>query len=194
MHATAPFIAVPEPTAAQKDAGIWELAEICLQQTAMALQEARVATPLEISQAIGRTREEHASQRPSDLLEVLARVQGHDEEHLAPVILNLGDSVACTLTPYAPYVPFAGKLIAPSAFYESFDQIHRTARVLLAPVIFAEDTDAIGIASVNPVAAALLAEEIRTTVIKRFGIRAFITVARLDYESWTFLSRKHFEL
>lgn len=194
MHATAPFISAEEPTASHKEAGIWEFAEICLQQTAMAVQEARVATPLEISQAIARTREEHANQRPSDLLEVLARVQGHEEEHLGPVVLSLGDNVASTLTPYAAYIPFAGKLIAPSAFYESFDQIHRLGRVLLTPVIFAEDTDAIGIASVNPVAAALLAEEIKITVMKRFGIRAFITVARLDYESWTFLTRKHFEL
>jgi len=194
MPATAPFIAHPEPASSQKDAGIWELAEICLQQTAMALQEARVATPLEISQAIARTREDHANRRPGDLLEVLARVQGYDEEHIGPVVLALGDNVASTLTPYAPYIPFAGKLIAPSAFYESFDQIHNTARVLLTPVIYAEDTDSIGIASVNPVAAALLAEEIKATVMKRFGIRAFITVARLDYESWTFLTRKHFEL
>ena len=61
-------------------------------------------------------------------------------------------------------------------------------------MIYAEDTDAIGTASANPVASAILAEEIRSTVFKRFGIRPFVTAARLDYESWTFLSRKHFEL
>jgi hypothetical protein len=61
-------------------------------------------------------------------------------------------------------------------------------------VIYAEDTDAIGTASINPFAAAILAEEIQSTVFKRFGIRPFVTIARLDYESWTFLTRKHFEL
>lgn len=194
MHATAPFMAAPESPASSGGSGIWEFAEVCLQQTVTALQEARAATPQEISQAVARTREDHAKEKPSDLLEVLARVQGHDEEHLSPVILALGDRLAATVSPYAPYVPFAGKLIAPSAFYESFDQIHKIARILLTPVIFAEDTDAIGVASVNPVAAALLADEIRSSVFKRFGIRSFITVARLDYESWTFLTRKHFEL
>ncbi len=194
MHATAPPFTAYEETPLQGSSSLWELAELCLQQTAMALQEARVATPHEIAQAIARTREDHARQRPSDLLETLARVQGHEEEHLGPVILALGDQVASTLTPYAPYIPFAGKLMAPSAFYESFDRIHQTARTILTPVIFAEDTDSIGIASVNPVAAALLAEEVKTAVHKRFGIRAFMTVARLDYESWTFLTRKHFEL
>lgn len=184
----------PEPPAPPKSADIWDFAEISVQHTVTALQEARVATPQEISQAVATARQEHARERPCDLLEILARVQGHEEEHIGPVVLALGDRLASTLTPYAPYVPFAGKLIAPSAFYESFDQIHKIARILLAPVIYAEDTDAIGIASVNPVAASILAEEIRNSVYKRFGIRSFVTIARLDYESWTFLTRKHFEL
>ncbi len=124
----------------------------------------------------------------------IARIQGHGEEHLSPAILELGNKAALALTPYAPLVPFAGKLIAPSAFYESFDQMHKLARLLLCPVIYAEDTDAIGTASINPFAAAILAEEIQTTVFKRFGIRPFVTIARLDYESWAFLTRKHFEL
>lgn len=194
MNAT-PTIAFPqEPASAPRTAGIWDFAEICLQQTVAALQQARAGTPLEISQAVARTREEHAKERPCDLLETFARVQGHDEEFLSPAVLALGDRLAATVTPYAPYIPFAGKLIAPSAFYESFDQIHKIARVLLAPVIYAEDTDAIGIASSNPVAAFILAEEVRNSVYKRFGIRSFVTIARLDYESWTFLTRKHFEL
>jgi hypothetical protein len=91
-------------------------------------------------------------------------------------------------------IPFGGKLIAPSAFYDSFDRIHQIARVLLSPVVYAEDTDAIGTASTNPIASAILGEEIRNQIYKRFGIRPFVTIARLDYESWTFLTRKHFEL
>ncbi|MDT8287858.1 MAG: hypothetical protein RQ748_12170, partial [Elusimicrobiales bacterium] len=43
--------------------------------------------------------------------------------------LDLGNKISLTLTPYAPHVPFAGKLIAPSAFYDSFDQIHKLARL-----------------------------------------------------------------
>jgi hypothetical protein len=163
-------------------------------RTAEALHDARAASVTEINQAIAMARESHALGKPADLLETLARIQGHDEEHLSPAILELGNKVAQTRTPYPPLVPFAGKLIAPSAFYDSFDQIHKLARLLLSPVVFAEDTDAIGTASVNPIAAAILAAEIESAVFKRFGIRPFLTVARLDYESWTFLTRKHFEL
>jgi len=173
---------------------LWDFSETCLEQTAASLHEARAASAVELSHAIATARESHAKDKPADLLEVLARIQGHAEEHLGRAMLELGNKVAATLVIYQPLIPFGGKLIAPSAFYDSFEQIHKIARVLLAPVIYAEDTDAIGTASINPVAAAILAEEIRTTVFKRFGIRPFVTACRLDYESWTFLARKHFEL
>lgn len=139
-------------------------------------------------------REAHARQIPTDLLEVLARVQGHGPEHLGSAILELGEKVAQTVTPFPPILPFAGKLIAPASFYETFDRIHQTARVLLSPVIYAEDSDAIGTASINPIASAILADAILHAAHRRLGIRPFVTIARLDYESWTFLSRKHFEL
>jgi hypothetical protein len=189
-----PRAAPPAPPVVTPKGDIWDFAEACLMQTASAIHEVRAATPAELNQAIASTREAHASGKPADLLEIVARIQGHDEEHMSRAILELGNKVAATISPYPPLIPFAGKLIAPSAFYDSFDQIHRIARVLLSPVIYAEDTDSIGTASSNPVACFILAEEIRSTVYKRFGIRPFVTIARLDYESWTFLSRKHFEL
>jgi len=139
-------------------------------------------------------RDFHMEDKPADLIEILARVQGHDEEHISSAILELGTKVAATLSPVPPMIPFGGKLIAPSAFYDSFDRIHEIARILLSPVMYAEDTDEIGTASINPVASMILADEIRAAVYKRFGIRPFLTVARLDYENWSFLTRKHFEL
>lgn len=194
MQSGSPFLAVSDAPLPFGNGDIWEYAETCLQQTAGAVHQVRAATPAEISQAVSKAREDHAKQKPSDFLEVLARVQGHDEEHLSRAILDLGNKVAATLSPYAPIIPFGGKLIAPSAFYEAFEQIHKIARVLLSPVLYAEDTDSVGTASVNPVASSILSEEIKAVVYKRFGIRPFVTIARLDYENWTFLTRKHFEL
>lgn len=195
FHDPAPPAPMPGQALERSERGdIWDFAEDCLEKTAAALHEARAATAAELNQAIATARESHAAGKPADLVEVIARVQGHEEEHLSRAILDLGNKIAATLSPYPPLIPFGGKLIAPSAFYDSFDQIHRLAKVLLSPVIYAEDTDAIGTASANPVAAMILAEEIRSSVFKRFGIRPFVTAARLDYESWTFLSRKHFEL
>ncbi len=176
------------------DGDPWDYAELCLEQTAAAIHESRAATPTELNQAMSLARDFHMEDKPADLIEILARVQGHEEEHISPAILDLGNKVAATLSPAPPMIPFGGKLIAPSAFYDSFDRIHEIARVLLSPVMYAEDTDAIGTASVNPVASMILADEIRAAVYKRFGIRPFVTVVRLDYENWSFLTRKHFEL
>lgn len=194
MQSASPFQAIQDPTPLPKQGDLWDFAEECLQRTGGALHETRSASPSEISQAIATAREFHAVGKPCDLLEVLARLQGNGEEHMGPAILELGDKISHTLVPYSPLIPFAGKLIAPSAFYESFDHLHKLARALLSPVIYVEDTDAIGTASANPIASAILAEEIRNVVYKRFGIRPFVTISRLDYESWTFLTRKHFEL
>lgn len=184
---------LPNEEPAQRDT-IWDFADLCLEQTAAALHEAGAASTAEISRGVSIAREAHAEETPAELIELIARIQGHDEERLSGAILQLSEKVALTLTPYPPMIPFGGKLIAPSAFYESFERIHRIAKVLLAPVLFAEDTDAIGVGSVNPVAGHILAAEIRDSVVKRFGIGPFLSVARLDYESWTFLTRKHFEL
>ncbi len=172
---------------------IWEFAEACIQRTAGILHETRSATPAELSQGVSVAREAHAEQKPADLLEIICRIQGHDGERLSKEILELGHLVASYLSPYAPYVPFAGKLITPSAFYETYKELQDLAKILRSPVIYAEDTDSIGTGSINPVASEMLAEQIREVVFKRVGIRPFVSIARLDYESWTFLSRKHFD-
>ena len=199
MPPTSPFPAVLDPASQLSplriaSAHIEEILAACLDQTAEALVSSQAATRVDVTHALAAVYQSHADGRPLELLEAVARVQGHHEEHFGRVIRALGDKLAAVLNPSPPLIPFAGKLIAPSAFYDSFDQLHRLAKVLLSPVIYAEDTDAIGTASVNPIAAVILAEEIRSTVFKRFGIRPFVTAARLDYESWTFLARKHFEL
>ena len=194
MPTATPFPAPPTAAPRSGRGDSVEIIETCIAQTAEALVFARAATQEEVSRAVATVRQAQAADHPLDLLEAVAKVQGHQEEFMGGIVRTLGDRLAAILNPSPPLIPFAGKLIAPSAFYESFDHLHKIARVLLSPVIFAEDTDAIGTASANPVAAIILAEEIRNTVFKRFGIRPFVTAARLDYESWTFLSRKHFEL
>jgi hypothetical protein len=193
MIQTSPTLPARESESVPRITEIWDMAEVCLQRTADALHQARAGSPAEISQAITLAREAHTKERPTDLLSSLAEVQSQSEENLDLIILSLGDQLALNLAPYAPLIPFAGKLITPSAFYESFPHIHQLARILRTPVVYVEDTDAIGVASANPIAAAILAEEIRFALHKRFGIRPFVTVARLDYEGWTSLNRKHFD-
>lgn len=171
-----------------------EIVEACLVNTAEALRSSGAATDDELDHALANARESMERDMPLDLLESLARVKGHDEERMGAAIQTLSDAVASTLSPIPATIPFASKLIAPSSFYDSFDAMHALGKLLLTPVIFAEDTDAIGTGSINPIAAQMLGSEIHYAVGKRFGIRPFITTARMEYESWAFLCRKHFEL
>lgn len=190
---TPPILAALGPSPQQQGPDVWEFAEAAIQRTAGAIHQIRAASPPELTEAIARAREQHAAGKPADLIEVLVRAQGHEEENVSAAYLELADQIAHTHSPYAPVIPFAGKLMTPASFYESFEHLHEIARVLLSPIIYAEDTDAIGIASANPLAASLLAEEVRNAVFKRFGIRPFVTISRLDYESWKSLTHKHFE-
>jgi hypothetical protein len=181
----------PEASASDASAAI---IESCLVKTAEALSQAGAASDDEIFKALTMAREAQINGKPVDLIEITARVLGHDEEHISKAISELSSAVATTMSPSPPYIPFANKLIAPSAFYESFDALHRLGKLLLVPVLYAEDTDAIATGSVNPIAAKIFSEQVYQQVSKRFGIRPFITVVRMDYESWSFVCRKHFEL
>jgi len=189
-----PFQPVREGPERRPRADVDDAVTECLTRTAEALRATGAASDAQIAMALTRAGEVMTPEQPIELIEWVARSQGHEEEHISTAILNLAEAVASTMSPAPPLVPFAGKLIAPSAFYESFDTLHKLARALICPVVFAEDTDAIGVASINPIAAQILSEEILAAVDRRFGIKPFLTVVRMDYESWTFLSRKHFGL
>lgn len=195
MHSSSsPFQPVREDPHRRTRASIPEVVSECIARTAEALRSTDVATEDEIIGGLTAAREALTEDKPFELIDWIAKSRGHEDENLGGAIATLSSSVASTLSPSPPLIPFASKLIVPSAFYESFDSIHQLGRSLLAPVIFAEDTDAIGTASVNPIAALILAEEILAAVDRRFGIKPFLTVARMDYESWSSLTRKHYGL
>ena len=179
-------------TAFQDSAEAADIFESCLEKTGQALIAVKAAIPSELADAAELCRKSKSDDRPIELLEAIAKVQGRDESQIGETVNAIADKIAVTLNTVPPLIPFAAKLITPTAFYESFNRIHRIAADLLVPVIFVEDTDAIGVASVNPIAAEILAQTIQDAVSRRFGIRPFMTTLRLDHESWSFLTRKHF--
>ncbi|GAA5484422.1 hypothetical protein [Haloferula sargassicola] len=175
-------------------AEIEQCREQCFEYTISALQRAGLVNEIEVRKLEERFLLVPAESQPQDLLVLLAQMQGVEEERLGIETARLSHALASVIPSAPPMIPFAGKLMAPSAFYEAYTSIQELASTLRSPVIYAEDTDAIGTASLNPVAAMLMAEQIVSTVNKRYAIRPFVTAARLDYESWTFLNRKHFGL
>jgi len=194
MHAAAPPLSGGSCAQVLSNGHIEELIETCIEQTAEALVQTHSASRSDVRHAIDAVRLAHAQGQPSDLMSTIAGLHGAAEPDLAKAVEVLAARLASTLNPSPQLIPFAGRLIAPTAFYASFERLHKLARVLLAPVIFAEDTGSIGVASANPIAANLLAEKIQELVSRRFDIRPFLTIARLDYESWTLLTHRHFEL
>ncbi|MFU8893575.1 MAG: hypothetical protein ACNA8L_08105 [Luteolibacter sp.] len=170
-----------------------ELHIACIERTASALLESEGATPEDIETAIQQCEQALDQGKRFELLELIARVQGHDEEFMSEAVYKLSECVSHTLQNPPILINFAAKLIAPNAFYSAFPDLFKDCSELLCPVIFAEDTDAIGTASINPIAAMMMAERIGISVKERTGIRPFMTSARLDYESWCFITRKHFE-
>lgn len=176
----------------QDSADAADIFESCLEKTGQALIAVKAASPSELADAVELCRKSKSENRPIDLLEAIAKVQGRNESQIGETVNALAEKIAITLNTVPPLIPFAAKLITPTGFYESFNRIHRIATEILVPVIFVEDTDAIGVASVNPVAAEMLAQTIQDAVSRRFGIRPFMTTVRIDHESWSFLTRKHF--
>lgn len=166
----------------------------CLDLTIAAFEDSKVASGEEIARV--RLRFGHAlkAEEPVDVIHLLARIQGTEEERMGIETARISHAVAGVISPSPPLIPFAGKLMAPSSFYEAYTQLHELARALLSPVIYAEDTDSIGTGALNPIAARIMGKEIGAAVNRRFGIKPFTTAVRTDYDSWTFLSRKHFGL
>jgi hypothetical protein len=192
MHSgTSSNLAKNDPTA-QDPAEAADVFETCLDKTCHAMLAVKAATPSEVAEAAELCRKSKSDGRPMDLLEAKAKIQGREEPQMSDAVNALAEKLSITLNTAPPLIPFAAKLITPTAFYESFDRIHRIAADLLVPVIFVEDTDAIGVASINPIAAEMLSQIIQDAVSRRFGIRPFMTILRLDHESWSFLTRKHF--
>jgi|688.fasta_scaffold09038_12 hypothetical protein len=192
MHSeTSSNLAKNDPTA-QDSVEAADVFEACLDKTSHALLAVKAATPSEVAEAAELCRKSKSDGRAMDLLEAAAKIQGREEPQMSDAVNALAEKLSITLNTAPPLIPFASKLITPTAFYESFDRIHRIAADLLVPVIFVEDTDAIGVASINPIAAEMLSQIIQDAVSRRFGIRPFMTILRLDHESWSFLTRKHF--
>jgi hypothetical protein len=166
--------------------------EECLERTATILLHCGAATKDDLMQAIAKTREANSQGRPTDLLETLARHLNCPEPEIAQAIHAYAEQVATAVVPSPPLISFAARYIAPAAFYENFPELRQLGHALLSPIIYAEDSDAIGTAALNPVAASIMSEEIMAVVARRYEIRPFVTTVMLDYNSWNEIVRKHF--
>jgi hypothetical protein len=173
--------------------GVEELVEACINQTAEALILMCEVSQREVAHAMAAVRRARAQGRNLDLIEAIARQHRAEGVPFATTIEALGERLASTLNPSPRLIPFAGRLGVPHALYDSYESIRHLAKAMSVPVIYAESSDSIGVGSVNPIAATLLAARIQDLVARRSEVLPFLTIARLDYKSWTLLTHRHFK-
>lgn len=156
------------------------------------LQQHNLASAEDCSQVAAQVRRSWENGRGADPIDGLARLRSGNGEMLDASVEVISSKMAKSL-PFAPTrVPFAARLIPPTAFYEKFPQIEQLCRLMLVPVAFTEDLDVIGIASVNPFFADTLAVAIADELKKTSPVKPIISSVRLDYVGWKKMCEKHF--
>lgn len=171
-----------------------EVMALCLRESFSVLIRSGLATETELAVTADVVERGMLDGGSVDVIEALVRVQGSTEEHVPAEAGRIAQGMAHALYPPLPLIPFAAKLITPTSFYENFPQLFSLSKLLMAPIIYAEDTDAVGTAALNPVAAKIMGEEILAIVDQRTGIKPFVSVVRMEHNHWSFLTRKHFSL
>jgi hypothetical protein len=132
--------------------------------------------------------------KPSEVFETITRLSTVAPRDIPDFISGLGLAVAKTLRHRVPLVPNLTRLVPPSAFYTDFPELAIAARALLVPVLYSEDHEAVGLGSVNPIPALEMAGMVERELPVETGTAPFVSVVRLDYDTWRTLLEKHFGL
>jgi hypothetical protein len=171
--------------------------------TTMSACASRTLDALETRGHLGRAEREQieavhmeslASGKGSEVFETITRLSTVPPREIPDFIAGLGLAVAKTLRERVLLMPNLARLAVPGAFYNAFPDVAMTARALLTPVLYSEDNEVIGIGSVNPIPALRLAQQVTEELPVHTGFTPFVSVVRLDYETWRTLLERHFSL
>lgn len=132
--------------------------------------------------------------KESEIFETITRLSTIGPREIPDFIGGLGLAVGKTMKERVTLIPGLVRCPIPSIFYDNYPEHYDLARILLAPVIYSEDNEVLGIGSVNPIPAVTLARIITRTIEDRTGVRPFVTAVRMDYDAWRTLLGKHFGL
>ena len=166
----------------------------CLEHTCSLLLNFQMATEEEVQTMAARGQMPRGEKRPVDPLEFLASARVDDMDKLSGELESIGRRVARGLDEALVLVPFAHRLPTPSAFYQSHQAIREECQSILTPVLFNEETEVIGLGSINPVSLELGARMIRANLGKLTGTQPIISKVLLSHDSWVSLCEKQFGL
>jgi hypothetical protein len=165
----------------------------CLERTYMVLREQGLATPDELRRLAAVGQEPLLQDRQQDPLELLVSIRISDSEQRPAEIERMGRAMSQMMERPLVLVPFANRLPTPTAFYDTYPTIYGLCQELMTPVVFAEESEVIGIASINPVALMLLEDHVTRTLSEITGTRPIVTQLLAAHEVWESICRKQLE-
>ncbi len=184
--AAADFYSIPEDQ---------DLLQQCLDESIQALSFSGFVSEAEQESIRQRFFEDRGTaKRRLDVIECLVKVRHGEDATMADMTEDLSYVASLYLAPSPILVPFVPSISPPNNFYEKHPKLEALSKLLLAPIIFAEDTDVIGVTSLNAVAAEIVGEEVKKYLHSRIGSEPYITVTRIDYRGWANLLNSHFNL
>ena len=165
---------------------------ICLDQTAKLLQEHGLATPAELNQLRENGLAPAQGPRSWDPLEFLAALRVPDPELRSLEVERLGRALSQVMGQQLALVPFASRLPTPSAFYDLNESLLAECKRMMTPVLYAEESEVIGVGSINPVALRITAQIIMHTLGEKTGTTPIVSRILLHHDGWRSLCQQQF--
>ena len=146
----------------------------CLGQTCALLEEHGLATPAELKELRHHGHGPLKGPRPWDPLEFLAALRIREPEARAREVERLGRSLSHSLGQPLALIPFASRMQTPSVFYDMNEALLADCRKLMTPVLYAEESEVIGIGSINPAALQISTRTIMQFIADKTGTNPIV--------------------
>ncbi|HCQ33439.1 MAG TPA: hypothetical protein DIV54_08055 [Verrucomicrobiales bacterium] len=164
----------------------------CLGQTCALLEEHGLATPAELKELRHHGHGPLKGPRPWDPLEFLAALRIREPEARALEVERLGRSLSHSLGQPLALIPFASRMQTPSVFYDMNEALLADCRKLMTPVLYAEESEVIGIGSINPAALQISTRTIMQFIADKTGTTPIVSSVLLHHEGWISLCQQQF--
>lgn len=167
---------------------------VSLDQTSSLLEEHGLATPEELNQLRQHGLAPLQGPRPWDSLEFLAALRVRDADARPVEVERLGRALSQVMGQPLTLIPFGNRMQPPATFLEANPDLVIECKKSLTPLLFAEESEAIGIGSINPVALRIVSKKIVANVEQRFGTKPIVSRMLLHHDGWITLCQKQFGL
>ena len=164
----------------------------CLGQTCALLEEHGLATPAELKELRHHGHGPLKGPRPWDPLEFLAALRIREPEARALEVERLGRSLSHSLGQPLALIPFASRMQTPSVFYDMNEALLADCRKLMTPVLYAEESEVIGIGSITPAALQISTRTIMQFIADKTGTTPIVSSVLLHHEGWISLCQQQF--